>query len=407
MAGEATYVWEGTDRNGQPGKGEVASSSPAIAKAMLLRQGVKPSRIRRKPRELPGLSWGQGAAPNAKDIAAFTRQVATMMQAGAPLVRSFEIIADGFSKPRMRRLVLAVRDRVAGGDSFASALRQHPQHFDALFCSLIDAGEQAGALETMLDQVAGYQEKIQSLKAKVKKAMTYPAAVVLVAIVVAGILLVEVVPRFEEVFAGFGAELPVFTRMVINLSEFVQAWWLAVLIALGVVIGLLRLGFTRSPPLRRVFDVLALKMPVAGGIIEMTVVARCARTLATTFAAGVPLIDALGSVAGAAGNRLFEEAIMKVREEVSAGHPLNTAMASTKRFPGLVVQMTMIGEEAGALDDMLAKAAAHYEEQVDNRVENLTSLMEPLIMAVLGVLIGGLIIAMYMPIFQLGAAVGG
>lgn len=407
MANEATYLWEGADGNGQPCKGEIAVGSPAIARAMLLRQGVTPSRIRRKSRELPGLSWGQGAAPNAKDIAAFTRQVATMMQAGAPLVRSFEIIADGFTKPRMRQLVLAVRDRVAGGDSFASALRRHPRHFDQLFCSLVDAGEQAGALETMLEQVAGYQEKIQSLKAKVRKAMTYPAAVVLVAIVVSGILLVEVVPRFEDVFTGFGAELPVFTRMVINLSDVVQAWWLPALVALGAAVGLLRLAFPRSPSLRRAFDVLALKTPVAGSIIEMTAVARYARTLSTTFAAGVPLIDALGSVAGAAGNRLFEEAIMKVREEVSAGHPLNVAMANAERFPGMVVQMAMIGEEAGALDDMLAKAAAHYEEQVDNRVDNLTSLMEPLIMSVLGILIGGLIIAMYLPIFQLGAVVGG
>ena len=407
MGNEATYLWEGADGNGQPSKGEIAGSSPAVAKAMLLRQGVIPSRIRRKPRELPGLSWGQGAAPNAKDIAAFTRQVATMMQAGAPLVRSFEIIADGFTKPRMRQLILAVRDHVAGGDSFASALRRHPQHFDQLFCSLIDAGEQAGALETMLDQVAGHQEKIQSLKAKVRKAMTYPAAVVLVAIVVSGILLVEVVPRFEDVFSGFGAELPIFTRMVINLSDIVQAWWLPVLIALGAAVGLLRLAFPRSPSLRRAFDGLALQAPVAGSIIEMTAVARYARTLATTFAAGVPLTDALSSAAGAAGNRLFEEAIMKVREEVSAGHPLNVAMANAGRFPGMVVQMAMIGEEAGALDDMLAKAAAHYEEQVDNRVDNLTSLMEPLIMSVLGILIGGLIIAMYLPIFQLGAVVGG
>ena len=407
MANEAIYLWEGADRTGQPSKGEIAGASPAIAKAMLLRQGVTCSRIRRKPRELPGLSWGQGAAPNAKDVAAFTRQVATMMQAGAPLVRSFEIIADGFSKPRMRQLVLAVRDRVAEGDSFASALRQHPRHFDELFCSLVAAGEQAGALETMLDQVAGYQEKIQSLKAKLRKAMTYPAAVVLVAMVVSGVLLVEVVPRFEEVFTGFGAELPAFTRMVINLSDFVQAWWLPVLLILGAAVGLLRLALPRSPSLRRAFDVLALKAPVAGGIIEMTAVARYARTLSTTFAAGVPLIDALSSVAGAAGNALFEEAIMKVRDGVSAGHPLNVAMASTGSFPGMVVQMAMIGEEAGALDDMLAKAAAHYEEQVDNRVENLTALMEPLIMSVLGVLIGGLIIAMYLPIFQLGAAVGG
>ena len=407
MAAETTFLWQGTGRNGQPSTGEISCGSPAVAKAMLLRQGVTPSRIRRKRKALPRLSLGQGGAPRAADIASFTRQVATMMQAGAPLVRSFEIIADGFGKPRMRKLVQAVRDRVAGGDSFASALRKHPKHFDALFCSLVDAGEQAGALENMLDQVAGYQEKMESLKAKVKKAMTYPIAVILVAAIVSGILLVEVVPRFEEVFNGFGAELPAFTQLVIAMSEWLQAWWLPALIALAAAFALMRLAVPRSPALRRRLDVLVLKMPVAGGIIEMTVVARYARTLATTFAAGVPLIDALGSVAGAAGNKLFEEAILKIRDEVSAGHPLNQAMANTGRFPGMAVQMAMIGEEAGALDTMLAKAAAYYEEQVDNRVDNLTALMEPLIMAVLGVLIGGLIIAMYLPIFQLGAVVGG
>ncbi len=407
MAADTTYLWEGIDGNGQPSTGEISCRSPAIAKATLLRQGVTPSRLRRKPKALPGLSLGRGGAPKAADIANFTRQVATMMQAGAPLLRSFDIIADGFSKPRMRQLVQAVRDSVAGGDSFAAALRKHPKHFGGLFCSLVDAGEQAGALETILDQIAGYQEKMESLKAKVKKAMTYPVAVILVALIVSGILLVEVVPRFEDVFSGFGAELPAFTQLVIAMSDWLQAWWLPLLIVLGAVGALLRLAVPRSPALRRQLDVLALKMPIAGGIIEMTVVARTARTLATTFAAGVPLIDALSSVAGAAGNRLFEEAILRIRDEVSAGHPLNQAMANTGRFPGMVVQMAMIGEEAGALDDMLAKAAAYYEEQVDNRVDNLTALMEPLIMAVLGVLIGGLIIAMYLPIFQLGAVVSG
>ena len=295
----------------------------------------------------------------------------------------------------------------AGGESFAGALRAHPQHFDALFCSLVDAGEQAGALDAMLEQIAGYQEKAQSLKGKVKKAMTYPLAVVAVALVVSSILLIEVVPRFEEVFNGFGAELPAFTRMVIALSEWARGAWLPMAVGIGAAAAGFGLALRRSRALRRLVDACVLKAPVAGGIIRMAVVARCARTLSTTFAAGVPLIEALDSVAGAAGNQLFEEAIVTIRDDVSTGRQLHQAMASTGRFPAMMVQMVMIGEEAGAVDELLARAASYYEEQVDNRVDNLTALMEPLIMSVLGVLIGGLVIAMYLPIFQIGAVVGG
>ena len=403
---EVIHLWKGKDRSGRDASGEMAGPSAAIVRAKLRSQGIQPSKVSRKPRQLALFSRTKGGAPKTADIAGFTRQTATLMQAGAPLVRCFEIVAEGFAKPAVRQLVRAVRDRVAEGDSFASALRRHPKHFDALTCSLVHAGEQAGTLDAMLHQIAGYQEKAEALKAKVKKAMTYPAIVVLVAVVVCGVLLVEVVPRFEEVFISFGAELPAFTRWVIALSEFTQTWWLPILTSLAAGVALSRLALKRSPRLQRARDALVLKMPIAGGIIRMGIVARYARTLSTSFAAGVPLIDALGTVAEAAGNILFEEAILAIREDVSAGTPLSLAMAEAGRFPAMMVQMAAIGEEAGALDELLAKSAAYYEQQVDDRVDNLTTLMEPLIMSVLGILIGGLIVAMYLPIFQLGAVVG-
>ena len=411
MAAETTYVWTGEGPDGQPSQGELQCRSAAVAKAILRRQGIRSFQVRVKRSRQAGKRTspfsGGGGRPDAGDIALFTRQVATMLRAGAPLVRAFGIVADGSGKRRMQNLVRAVRDQVAGGESFAAALRKHPKHFDALFCSLVDAGEQAGALDAMLEQIAGYQEKAQSLKGKVKKAMTYPLAVVAVALVVSSILLIEVVPRFEAVFNGFGAELPAFTRGVIALSEWARDAWLPMVAAAGAAAVGGWLALRRSHAVRRVFDACVLKAPVAGGIIKMAVVARCARTLSTTFAAGVPLIEALGSVAGAAGNRLFEEAIVTVRDDVSTGRQLHQAMDASGLFPAMMVQMVMIGEEAGAVDELLARAASYYEEQVDNRVDNLTALMEPLIMSVLGVLIGGLVIAMYLPIFQLGTVVGG
>ncbi|MCY4343968.1 MAG: type II secretion system F family protein [Gammaproteobacteria bacterium] len=414
MAAETTYVWTGEGPDGQPSQGELRCRSAAVAKAVLRSQGIRPSQVRiKRSRPAPWRAdrrtgrFGGGGRPDARDIALFTRQVATMLRAGAPLVRAFGIVADGARKRRMRELVCAVRDQVAGGESFAVALRAHPRHFDALLCSLVDAGEQAGALEAMLEQIAGYQEKAQSLKGKVRKAMTYPLAVVAVALVVSGILLIEVVPRFEEVFIGFGAELPAFTRWVIGLSEWARDAWLPAVAVVGLTLAGAWLALRRSPAARRVFDACVLKAPVAGGIIRMAVVARCARTLSTTFAAGVPLIEALDSVAGAAGNRLFEEAVVAVRDDVSTGRQLHQAMDASGLFPAMMVQMVMIGEEAGAVDELLARAASYFEEQVDNRVDNLAALMEPLIMSVLGVLIGGLVIAMYLPIFQLGTVVGG
>ncbi len=404
MAESAIFVWEGTDKQGKKSKGEITSSNPAIAKAELRRQGIVATRVRKKS---AGLSVGGGGRVKPADIALFTRQMATMMRAGVPLVQAFEIVADGVDKPKVGDLIRAVRNDVSGGGSFASSLRKHPAQFDELFCNLVDAGEQSGALETMLDRIATYKEKTESLKAKVRKAMTYPIAVLLVAFIVSGILLIKVVPQFQEVFAGFGAELPAFTQFVIGISEFTQTYWLLMVLGFAGITAALITVHKRSKGFREALDRIVLKIPVAGNIIEKSAVARYARTLSTTFAAGVPLVDALNSVAGSTGNSVYTNAVYQVRDDVSTGQQLNFSMKSTGVFPNMVIQMVAIGEEAGALDDMLDKSASYYEEQVDNAVDNLTALMEPLIMAVLGVLVGGLIIAMYLPIFQLGAVVGG
>lgn len=404
MAESAIFVWEGTDKQGRKTKGEITSSNPNIAKAELRRQGINATRLKKKSAK-SSFSMGGSIAP--ADIALFTRQMATMMRAGVPLVQSFEIVADGVDKPKMKALILAIRNDVSGGTTFSGAIRKHPLHFDELFCNLVDAGEQSGSLETMLDRIATYKEKTETLKAKVRKAMTYPIAVLVVAFVVSGILLIKVVPQFESVFAGFGAELPAFTQFVVGLSESAQAYWH---IMLGGIIAAVA-GFIaarkRSKTLRDRIDQLTLKLPVVGNIALKSAVARYARTLSTTFAAGVPLVDALNSVAGATGNSVFTNAVYKIRDDVSTGQQLNFSMRNTGVFPNMVTAMVAIGEESGALDDMLDKSATYYEEQVDNAVDNLTALMEPIIMSVLGVLIGGLIIAMYLPIFQLGAVVGG
>ena len=403
MAESATFVWEGTDKQGRKSKGEISSTTPAIAKAELRKQGIVATKVKKKS---ASLSFGGGGKVKPADIALFTRQMATMMRAGVPLVQAFDIVADGVDKPALAELIRNVRTDVSGGNSFASAIRKHPDQFDELFCNLVDAGEQSGALEQMLDRIATYKEKTESLKAKVRKAMTYPIAVLVVAVVVSGILLIKVVPQFEEVFQGFGAELPAFTQFVIGISEFAQAYWWMILfgmVAAGFVFGQ---AYKRSEGLRESLDKLSLKLPVAGDIIEKSAVARYARTLSTTFAAGVPLVDALNSVAGSTGNSVYVKAVHRVRDDVSTGQQLNFSMRNTGVFPNMVNQMVAIGEEAGALDDMLDKSASYYEEQVDNAVDNLTSLMEPIIMSVLGVLVGGLIIAMYLPIFELGAVVG-
>lgn len=404
MAEAATFVWEGKDKQGKKTRGEISSVNPALAKAELRRQGISTTKLKKKAK---GSSFSIGGGIKPLDIALFTRQMATMMRAGVPLVQAFEIVADGSDKPKVSALIREIRNDVSAGNSFASSISKHPLYFDELFCNLVDAGESSGALETMLDRIATYKEKTESLKAKIKKAMTYPIAVVAVALIVSGILLIKVVPQFESVFQSFGAELPAFTQMVINLSEFMQAYWFFIVVGIAAAI----MGFSalkkRSQGLRDTLDRLALKMPVAGNIIEKSSIARYSRTLATTFAAGVPLVDALHSVAGSTGNVVYKNAVMKVKDDVSTGQQLNFSMKSTGVFPNMVIQMVAIGEEAGALDDMLDKSANYYEEQVDNAVDNLTALMEPMIMAVLGVLVGGLIIAMYLPIFQLGSVVSG
>lgn len=404
MAESAIFLWEGTDKQGKKTKGEITSASPAIAKAELRRQGITAKKVRKKS---AGFSLGGGASPKPADIALFTRQMATMMRAGVPLVQAFDIVAEGLDKPKVSELVRKVRNDVAGGSSFASSLRKHPLYFDDLFCNLVDAGEQSGSLETMLDRIASYKEKSESLKAKVKKAMTYPIAVLCVAFIVSGILLIKVVPQFQDVFAGFGAELPAFTLFVIGISEFTQQYWFMIVLAVGGAVAGLVFAKRRSKSFREAIDRFSLKMPIAGNIIEKSSVARYARTLSTTFAAGVPLVEALNSVAGATGNSVFSKAVIRIRDDVSTGQQLNFSMRSTGVFPNMIIQMVAIGEEAGALDDMLDKSASYYEEQVDNAVDNLTALMEPMIMSVLGVLVGGLIIAMYLPIFQLGNVVGG
>jgi len=339
------------------------------------------------------------------DIALFTRQMATMMKAGVPLVQAFEIVSDGLENPSMKQVILKLKADVESGNNFAGALRQHPRLFDDLYCSLIESGEASGSLETMLDRVALYKEKTEALKQKIKKAVKYPIAVICVAVIVTGILLVKVVPTFQDLFKSFGAELPAFTQFVINLSEALQSHFIMVLLALVIAAISFSEARKRSPAFKDFIDRVLLRLPIIGPITHKATVARFARTLSTTFAAGVPLIEALDACAGATGNVVYRKAVLQVKEDVSTGQQLQFAMRSTGVFPAMALQMTAIGEESGALDAMLAKVATYYEDEVDNLVDGLTSMLEPLIMAVLGVLIGGLIIAMYLPIFQLGNVV--
>lgn len=397
-----TYVYKGVDKKGTQVQGEINSSSPALAKAQLMKQGISAKSVSKKSKPFLG---GGGKSIKPMDIAVFARQMATMMKAGVPLVQAFDIVADGLENPNLKKLVLSIRDSVAAGGGFAPSLREHPKYFDDLFCNLVDAGEQAGALETMLDRIATYKEKTEKLKAKIKKALSYPIAVVVVAAIVTGILLVKVVPQFAETFGSFGAKLPAFTLFVLHLSEVTQEYWLIILIAIAIGLFAFKEAKRRSKAFAYLVDRYILKIPVIGQIIYLSVMARFARTLSTTFAAGVPLIEALTSVSGAAGNRIYADAILKVREDVSTGIQLNTALKTRGIFPTLLIQMSAIGEESGALDAMLDKVATYYEEAVDNTVDSLTSLLEPLIMSVLGVLVGGLMIAMYLPIFQLGQVV--
>tara|TARA_R110000765_G_scaffold292539_1_gene388080 strand:- start:235 stop:1497 length:1263 start_codon:yes stop_codon:yes gene_type:complete len=395
------FRWEGKDRKGTKITGEIQGTNAALAKTQLRKQGILVTKINKKT-----VLFGKRAKKiKPLDIAFFTRQLSTMMESGVPIIQAFDIIAEGSENPNMAQLVNEIKVEVAAGRTLADAIRQHPKYFDDLFCNLVESGEQSGRLESLLDRIATYKEKTEALKAKIKKAMTYPVSVVVVAVIVTAIMLLKVVPSFQEVFAGFGAELPSFTLFVIALSEWLQSWWFIILIGLiagGYVYGQMH---QKSKKLRDAEDRALLKAPVVGDIFYQAAVARFARTLSTTFAAGVPLVEALDSVAGAAGNVVFYNAVMKIKEDVSAGSQLNFSMRTTAVFPSLAVQMAGIGEESGNLDGMLEKVADYYEAEVDNKVDNLTTLLEPLIMAVLGVLVGGLIIAMYLPIFQLGNVV--
>ena len=396
------FVYDGVNRRGEKVKGETTSRNIELAKAQLRKQGIKVKTIKKKPK--PIFQMKKSIKPI--DIAIFVRQLATMMKAGVPLTQSFEIVADALDNPSMKELVLSVKSEVESGSTFAAALRKHPRYFDDLFCSLVEAGEQSGALETMLERVATYKEKSELLKAKIKKALKYPIAVIVVAIIVTIILLVKVVPVFADLFNSFGAELPAFTRMVVNMSEWMQKWWWLLLFSIaGAVVGFSE-AKKRSKPFNDFLDRLTLKLPIFGNIAYQAVVARFSRTLSTTFAAGVPLIDALDSTAGATNNVVFYNATQKIKGDVATGQQLQFSMRSTNLFPSMAIQMVGIGEESGSLEEMLDKVATYYENEVDNAVDGLTSLMEPLIMAVLGVLVGGLVIAMYLPIFQMGSVVG-
>ncbi|WP_286220301.1 type II secretion system F family protein [Marinobacter apostichopi] len=398
-----SYVWEGKDRKGNKSKGELTGSNLALVKAQLRKQGIIPDKVKKKPKPLFG---GGSKKISPFDIAMLTRQLATMMKAGVPLVQSFDIVADGLENKGLQELVMSIRNDISSGTSFAGALSKHPKHFDDLYCNLVDSGEKAGALEQMLDRIATYLEKTELLKKKVKKAMTYPIAVVVVAIIVTAILLVKVVPQFESLFKGFGAELPVFTQFVVRLSEWMQTWWFVVLLGIVGTIFLFKEAVRRSQKFSDFIDKYVLKLPVVGEILDKSAVAKFGRVLSTTFAAGVPLVDALDSVAGATGNAVYRDAIMRIKNDVSSGTQLQASMRQQDIFPVMAVQLTAIGEESGNLDEMLQKVAEHYEAVVDDMVDNLTALMEPMIMSVLGVLVGGLIIAMYLPIFQMGQVVG-
>ena len=396
------FVWEGKDRKGNRSKGELSGTNLALVKAQLRKQGIIPDKVKKKPKPL----FGGSKKITPFDIAMLTRQMATMMKAGVPLVQSFDIVSDGLENKGLQDLVMSIRNDIASGTSFAGALRKHPRHFDDLYCNLVDSGEKAGALEQMLDRIATYLEKTELLKKKVKKAMTYPAAIVVVAIIVTAILLVKVVPQFESLFQGFGADLPVFTQMVVRLSEWLQTWWFVVLLGIVGTIFLFKEAVRRSQKFSDLVDKYILKLPVVGEILDKSAVAKFGRVLSTTFAAGVPLVDALDSVAGATGNAVYRDAIDRIKNDVSSGTQLQASMRQQDIFPVMAVQLTAIGEESGNLDEMLEKVATHYEAVVDDMVDNLTALMEPMIMAVLGVLVGGLIIAMYLPIFQMGQVVG-
>ena len=396
------FIWEGTDKRGVKMKGEQPSKNANLLKAELRRQGITPTVVKPKPKPLFGAA---GKVITPKDIAFFSRQMATMMKSGVPIVQALEIIGSGQKNPRMKAMVDQIRTDIEGGSSMYEAISKHPVQFDELFRNLVRAGEGAGVLETVLDTIASYKENVEALKGKIKKALFYPAMTIAVAILVSAILLIFVVPQFEATFRDFGADLPAFTKMIVAASDFmVGYWWLILLIVVGSIFGFM-FFYKRSPPFQHFLDKVVLKIPVIGEIMHNSAIARFARTTAVTFKAGVPLVEALESVAGATGNSVYEKAVYRIRDDVAVGYPVNLAMKQTHLFPHMVIQMTAIGEEAGALDTMLFKVAEYYEQEVNNAVDALASLIEPMIMVVIGILVGGMVIGMYLPIFKLAATV--
>lgn len=395
------YNWQGSDRTGKKRKGEISALSISDAKNLLRRQGISANSVKKQSKSLFS---GEKKITSA-DISVMTRQLATMLGAGVSLLQSLEMIASGHGNPKARKLLLEIASEVKAGGMLSLALRKHPTYFDDLYCDLVKTGEQSGALEIIFDRVATYKEKSEALKSKIKKAMFYPIGVLVVATIVTTILLIFVVPQFEEIFSSFGAELPAFTQLVIGISRFLQAYGLYFAIALMIAGFLFGKAYKKSKKLRDSIDAKLLKLPVVGDILRKGAIARYARTLSTTFASGVPLIQGLESAAGASGNAVYREAVLYVRKEVASGMQMNSAMRATNVFPDMVNQMVAIGEESGAVDEMLSKVASIFEAEVDDMVDGLTSLLEPIIMAVLGVVIGGLIIAMYLPIFEMGNVV--
>ena len=395
---EFTYLWEGVDRNNRQLRGESKAASETVVTSNLRRQGIRVTKIKKQ-------SFRGGKRVSEKDVTFFTRQLATMLKAGVPLLQSFEIVARGHSNARFSRLMMEVKSRIEAGSSLADAFRQHPAQFDSLYCNLVAAGESSGMIDAILDRLATYKEKILALKSKIKSALFYPAAVVAVAIIVVWVIMIFVIPAFKDVFSSFGASLPAPTQLVIDMSDFIVRWWWLAFLAIGGGIFGLMVMVKRSTTMRYTVDRLLLKFPVIGDILEKATIARWSRTLATMFAAGVPLVESLDAVAGAAGNAVYAGATKRIQTDVSTGQSLTNSMMSTHLFPNMVLQMVQIGEESGSLDAMLTKIADFYEREVDDAVAALSSLLEPLIIVFLGVIVGGLVVAMYLPIFKLGAVV--
>mgnify|MGYP000082510014 FL=1 len=397
-----TYTWQGFDRFGNRRKGELQAQDKQLALHKLSKMGIRRGRVRRAGQS-PSFLPRNRIKPS--HVALFTRQLATMMKAGIPLVQSFDIVIQGLDHPRMSLMTTSLRAEIAAGNSFAESLRRYPRVFDALYCNLIEVGESSGSLEVMLDRLATFKEKTEALKAKIRKAMNYPIAIILVALLSSGIMLIEVVPALAETFSNFGAELPAFTLLVVALSDWVAAYWWQSLLGAVVVLILSKEALLRFKALRQIVDRLLLRLPIGGAIIRAACYARFSRTLSTLYAAGVPLVDALDSVAGATGNYVFEQAINRIRADVANGQPLHSAISSTELFPTMISQMASIGEESGSLEAMLERSASHFEAEVDDAVDSLTSLLEPAIIVVIGILVGGLVVAMYLPIFQLGSVI--